>query len=150
MTAPAQTSIDMQAPPASGHTGGDHLLPLNVYFGIYGALLVLTALTVGVSIANLGPASIYAALAVAVVKATLVGAYFMHLKFDPRINLLVFVSSLFFLGLFFAITLTDLATRDAAVESEGSFVLRDEEAAASAAVPAASVPAPAAPAQSGH
>ena len=148
MTAHPQAATDMQERAPAGHPGGDHLMPMRVYLGIYAALLVLTATTVGVSLANLGPASIYVAMAVAIVKASLVAAYFMHLKFDNRINLLVFVAALLFLALFFALTLTDLRTRDAVVEDEGTFVERDEQAAASAAMPAQSAPVPA-PAHSG-
>lgn len=148
MTAHAQAATDMQGRAPAGHSGGDHLMPMRVYLGVYVALLVLTLTTVGVSLANLGPASIYVAMAVAIIKASLVAAYFMHLKFDSRINLLVFVSALLFLALFFALTLTDLRTRDAVVEDEGTFVERDEQAAASAAKPAQSAPVPA-PAHSG-
>ena len=41
-------------------------------------------------------------------KATLVAAYFMHLRYDKSFNGLVFISSLLFVALFLALTLMDL------------------------------------------
>lgn len=57
----------------------DHLITL-------GILVVLTALTVGVSVygGGMGTISVILALAVATAKALIVGAYFMHLKYDHK------------------------------------------------------------------
>ncbi len=55
------------------------------YVNIFGALMVLTAATVGVYYINLGHAGgIIVAMAIASCKATLVALYFMHLKFEIR------------------------------------------------------------------
>lgn len=116
---------------AAEHTA-HHVTPLKTYVGVYGALLVLTVLTVGVSYANLGAASIYAAMAVAIVKAALVVGFFMHLLHDARFNAIVFLVSLLFLVLFFAFTMVDVATRDRLSVVEGNFVLKQDRAAASA------------------
>ena len=76
------------------HDGlGHHISPLSTYIAVYLALLVLTVVTVLVSYAELPPAqSIPAAIAVASVKATLVGAWFMHLKYDKRFNVFIFLA----------------------------------------------------------
>ncbi|MGM0577289.1 MAG: cytochrome C oxidase subunit IV family protein [Myxococcota bacterium] len=90
-----------------------HVTPMSTYWKVFGALLVLTALTVGVSFANLGAASIYVAMVVAIVKASLVVAYFMHLKGDDKFLSFAFFSTLLFVGIFFALTFADIATRGA-------------------------------------
>lgn len=115
----------------------EHVLPVATYLKVYGALIVLTYITVQVSLLDLASAAIYVAMAVAAIKAVLVIAYFMHLKFDDRVNAFVFLSSLLFLGIFFALTMIDLGSRDSVVDEEGNFALRDSNAAASA------MPAPA-------
>ncbi len=111
---------------------GEHVLPLKVYLGVFGALLVLTGVTVGVSMLDLGAPALYVAMAVALVKASLVVGYFMHLKFDVRFNAFVFLSSLLFLAIFFALTMLDLGTRGDVLEEQGNFVLRGEREAAKA------------------
>ena len=51
------------------------------------------------------------AMAIASVKASLVIAFFMHLKWDTAINKIVFLSSFLFLSLLFIFTLADQFTR---------------------------------------
>lgn len=109
---------------ASGHVSS-----LLDYLKIFGALLVLTVVTVGVSYAGLGKASIAVAMVVALVKAFLVAAYFMHLKYDEKFNILVFVSALLFMSIFFVVTATDLGYRGDVVPEEDTFVLQREEQA---------------------
>jgi cytochrome c oxidase subunit 4 len=111
---------------------GEHISPLPLYFGVYGALLVLTVLTVLVSLADLGAAAIYAAMAVAMVKATLVATFFMHLKWDDKFNVFVFTSALLFMSIFFIVTALDLGFRGAVNPETDTFVLRDEQAAIAA------------------
>ena len=51
------------------------------YMAVFGALLLLTVVTVGVSYLQLPPASaIVVAIAIAVLKASLVALFFMHLR----------------------------------------------------------------------
>jgi cytochrome c oxidase subunit 4 len=94
------------------HESHHHVMPIKTYLGIFGALMVLTVVTVLVSYADLGPLALPVALAVALVKAGLVVGYFMHLKFDTRFHTFVFLSSLVFVAIFFVITFFDLNTRD--------------------------------------
>lgn len=131
---------------------GEHVSPISMYIGVFGALLVLTVLTVLVSTSiDLGAASIFVAMGIALVKGSLVATYFMHLKYDTKLNVFVFVSSLLFMGIFFAFTATDLGYRGQVLPYTDTFVLRDEEAATSgeearraetAAKAAAAMPAP--------
>lgn len=88
-----------------------HVSPLSTYFTIFGALMVLTLLTVGVASINLGSLNPVVALGVACVKATLVILYFMHVKYSSRLTKLTVVLSLFFVAILFAETMMDYATR---------------------------------------
>lgn len=111
---------------------GEHVTPLPLYFAVYGALLVLTVITVLVSIADLGSAAIYVAMAVALTKGTLVATYFMHLKWDDKFNVFVFTSALLFMSIFFIVTALDLGFRGQINPETDTFVLRNEQAAIAA------------------
>jgi cytochrome c oxidase subunit 4 len=65
----------------------------------------------------------------AVVKASLVVAFFMHLKYDHRYHLFVFLGTLLFLAIFFGFTLFDLTSRDELNDEQGTFVRWNDEAA---------------------
>lgn len=99
----------------------EHISPMTVYYKVFGGLLVLTALTYAVSYMSLGPASLPVAMLVAVVKASLVCAYFMHLKYDDRYHVFVFLSTLIFVGIFFTFTLFDLSSRTKLSDEQGTF-----------------------------
>ena len=58
-----------------------HKPNIKAYLAVYLGLMFLTCVTVGVSYLNLAPtAAVCLGLAIAIVKATLVAAFFMHLK----------------------------------------------------------------------
>ena len=88
-----------------------HVSPLSTYLTIFGLLMVLTALTVGVAFINLGLLNPIVALTVACIKATLVILFFMHVKYSSRLTKLTVVLSLFFVAILFAETAMDYATR---------------------------------------
>ena len=115
--------------------GEHHVMPMKTYYAVYGALLLCTGLTYAVS--ELGGAvgivagsslSIAVAMAVALTKAFLVAAWFMHLKYDTMFNIFTFVSALWFMCIFFAFTMFDLGSRDSVDEMAGNFELRTEQA----------------------
>src|SRR3954468_19115690 len=89
----------------------EHIVPKSVYLAIFGALMVLTVITVAVAFVDLGNLNVLVALTVAVIKATLVVLFFMHVKYASRITKLVVISSLVWLGFLFFITLSDYLTR---------------------------------------
>lgn len=90
------------------HHGIAHVMPANVLLAVGGALLFLTAVTVWVTYADLGRSgNLIVAMVIATIKAGLVCAYFMHLRWDKPFNTLVFVSSVLFVGLFITIALMD-------------------------------------------
>lgn len=89
------------------HDGIGHITPVSLLLGIFALLMVFTFLTVAVTYVDLGPANIWIALGVAVVKAALVGLYFMHLRYDSPFNALILVSAFLFLAVFIGISLMD-------------------------------------------
>ena len=84
-----------------------HVMPLSMYFGVGGGLIILTIITVWTAkfmpemIFNLTKMevtptiSILLALFIASIKASLVCLFFMHLKYDKPLNRLTFISGLF-------------------------------------------------------
>ena len=89
---------------SGGHVEhAEHHLPKNLYFVIFGALMVLTAMTVGLAFVNLGQMNIVVALAVAVVKASLVVMFFMHLKYESHLTKVVLGAGVFWLVLLLGI-----------------------------------------------
>ena len=88
-----------------------HVSPLSTYLTIFGALMVLSAITVGAAFINLGAFNPIVALFIACVKASLVILFFMHVKYSSRLTKLTVVLSLFFVAILFAETLMDYATR---------------------------------------
>src|SRR3990167_2773423 len=77
------------------------------YVTVWIILLVLSVITDWVSYHNYGILNIVVAMGVATVKASLVCLYFMHLKYDNRLNQVVFVASFVFLAIFAGLTASD-------------------------------------------
>ncbi|PKN59443.1 MAG: hypothetical protein CVU56_00950 [Deltaproteobacteria bacterium HGW-Deltaproteobacteria-14] len=96
---------------AGVHETHHHVMPVKAYLGVFGALMVLTALTVLVSEMNLGSAALAVAMVVAAIKSAFVIGFFMHLKYDTRFHSFVFFGTLLFIGIFFLMTFIDINTR---------------------------------------
>ena len=106
---------------ASPHSALGHVVPVWLLAAVFGALLLLTGLTVAVAQVDLGNMNLYLALGIAAVKAALVVLFFMHLFWDRPFNAMIFIGCLLFVSLFIGITLTDQRASDAAaVGGEGS------------------------------
>jgi len=89
------------------HHGVGHLVPIRYLVATGMALLVLTVLTVWIAQYHFGAANVWVALGIAVVKASLVVLFFMHLRWDRPFNSLVFITSIAFVALFISLALTD-------------------------------------------
>ena len=112
-----------------------HVTPLKIYFGVYFALLFLTAVTVGISYLGMPPTlSIIVAMLVASVKAFCVAYWFMHLSHDTKFNVLFFIASLWFIGVFFIFTTSDLASRGRVMKQADTFEYRLDKASKAAPV----------------
>lgn len=104
----------------------EHISPVSMYLKVLAALFVLTGLTYAVSYANLGPASLPVAMIVAAMKATLVSAFFMHLIYDDKFHVFIFLSSLLFVAIFFTFTIFDLESRDRLSEAQATDYRRSD------------------------
>jgi cytochrome c oxidase subunit IV len=125
-----------------GHGDEPHVLPMKVYLGVWAALVFLTVVTVAVSRFDFGSANTFVALVVATIKGTLVVLYFMHLRYDNKLYLIILLASLLFVSIFFTPTLIDLHTRDALDPIKGRTMFKlmnkkDQPPAAAPAAPAA-------------
>lgn len=78
-------------------------------FAILMALLVITVLAA--FLPHLGYFNIAIAMFIAVIKATLVVLYFMHVRFSSRLTMVFVVSVLVWLLILFALTFNDYFTR---------------------------------------
>ena len=95
----------------SANNHAHHILPLRLYLGVGGALLFLTIVTVWVAQFDLGAFNMAVAMIIAGVKATLVALFFMHLKYDNKLYMIVFVGALVFLTIFIIFTMFDTENR---------------------------------------
>jgi cytochrome c oxidase subunit IV len=85
--------------------------PVRTYVTIFGSLLVLTAITYLVATQDFGWANTPIALAVALVKASLVVIYFMGVRYNTPLTKVVVVGGFFWLFILFGLTLNDYLTR---------------------------------------
>ncbi|HEY6178824.1 MAG TPA: cytochrome C oxidase subunit IV family protein [Kofleriaceae bacterium] len=90
------------------HHGLSHVAPIKVLVATGGTLLVLTLVTVLATKIDFGAnINLAIAMAIAVVKATLVILFFMHLRYDRLFHSVVFVAALLAASLFVGFTLMD-------------------------------------------
>ena len=90
----------------------EHIVSVKVYLMIFTALMVGTALTVWAGLQDFpGPLNVVIALTIAVIKATLVVLYFMHVRYSSRLIWVIFASALFWMAILFALTFSDYWTR---------------------------------------
>jgi cytochrome c oxidase subunit 4 len=91
--------------------GHHHVLPKATLFKVFGALIVLTIITVAVAYVPLGPLNVPVAIAIAAAKATLVVLFFMALKYDNPVNALTFTIGIIMVVVFITFTMFDTAFR---------------------------------------
>lgn len=84
---------------------------LPIYFRVFGALLVLTAITVSVAFLDLGFMNTFVAVTIAVIKATLVLLFFMHVRYSGRLIWVFAGAGFVWLAILVAFTLSDVLTR---------------------------------------
>ena len=75
------------------------------------ALLLLAAATTAIAYIDLGPFNTVVALAIASIKACLVGLFFMHLLYTQGLTRIVVLAGFFWLALMVSFTLADVFTR---------------------------------------
>jgi len=88
-----------------------HVPSLKLYFGVFGILMIGTALTVAVAFFDLGPLNNVVMLTVAIVKAMFVVLYFMHVRWGSRLTWVIAGSGFLWLLIMFSFTLMDYMSR---------------------------------------
>ena len=88
------------------------ITPVSTYVSVFVALLVLTGLTYVVATFDFGLMNTPIALAVAILKASLVVIYFMGVRYNTPLTKTVVVSGIVWLIIMFGLTLNDYLTRD--------------------------------------
>lgn len=109
-----------EAPHGGEHDehGLSHTTTLQLLFGVFAALTILTILTVAVTGIDLGSqGNFVVAMIIATVKACLVMAFFMHMIWDSKFNVVVFVSSFLFVLLFLTMSLADRGEYQQTIDS---------------------------------
>jgi cytochrome c oxidase subunit 4 len=89
----------------------EHIASVKSYILVFLALMVLTAVTVGVAFVDLGMFSDIVALTIAVTKAILVVLIFMHVAHSSRMTKLSIVAGFLWLAILIGLTLTDYFSR---------------------------------------
>lgn len=89
----------------------EHVLSYGFLALVLGGLIVLTAVTVGVSYIDWGFLNVPIALFVASSKATLVLLFFMHIKYEGLAIKVSFISTMVFLAIMISFTFWDVAFR---------------------------------------
>ncbi len=88
-----------------------HIASVRLYVAVFVALLILTGLTVVVAYFDLGLLNTPVALAVAVIKASLVLLFFMGVRHNTPLTKVVVVSGFLWLFIMFGLTMGDYLTR---------------------------------------
>ncbi len=89
----------------------EHILPYGFLAQILAGLVLLTAVTVGVSYIDWGFLNVPIALFVASSKATLVLLFFMHIKYEGMVIKVSFISTMLVLAILISFTFWDVAFR---------------------------------------
>ena len=89
----------------------NHTDSLRTYLLVWAALLALTFTTVVVAEIDLGEWNIVAAITIAVIKATLVVLFFMHVKGSTSLTKLFVIAGFFWMLILFGLTLGDYLSR---------------------------------------
>ena len=109
-----KASTELSAATQDGHAaahadhGLAHTMPVWMLFAVLAALMFLTILTVSVTNYDLGSeGNLVVGMVIATVKAGLVVTFFMHLFWDKKFHLILFLTAVLFVILFLSMSITD-------------------------------------------
>ena len=97
--------------PHSSKNHSEHVLSYRKLLAVLAGLLILTAITVGVSRLDLGAFNIWAAIAVAALKSSLVLLFFMDLRDAGRSIVMTFLITVGLLAIAIGFIFWDIAFR---------------------------------------
>ena len=95
----------------SEHPHAHHIVPKSTYYLIFTLLMIGTGLTWWVATIDLGAMNNVLMLTIAVIKATLVVLFFMHVKYSNKLTWVVILGSIFWLFILLVLTMNDYFTR---------------------------------------
>lgn len=94
----------------------EHIVSKKIYYVIFAALMAGTILTVLAAFKDLDHyftgANTVVALTIAVIKATLVVLYFMHVRYSTKLTWVIVIGGFFWLAIMFGLTMADYVSRD--------------------------------------
>ncbi len=97
---------------APEHDGEDlHILTDMTQLKVFVALIILTIITVTASVKYPGPIGVGVALIVTPLKASLILMYFMHLKFERPVFVIMFLVAITILAVVMGLTVVDYQFR---------------------------------------
>lgn len=88
-----------------------HTIPYQTFVIVWVMLLLLTGATVTVAQFHFGALNVWIALGIATLKAALVIAFFMHMKYEQRLFKLALLATLAILAIFIGLTFLDVLYR---------------------------------------
>lgn len=88
-----------------------HLVPIRVYFIVWAVLLFLTGVTVAAHYADLAHVAFLTAVLIASVKVSLVILYFMHVRFENPIVIVMILAVIGTYAIFVMLTFSDYSFR---------------------------------------
>ncbi len=91
--------------------GEHHITPFSTYIKVFSILILLTIITVAASRINMGAMNSVIAMLIATVKAMIVVLWFMHMKYEDKLNRAVFGTAFFFAFVFYTFIAIDVFTR---------------------------------------
>ncbi len=89
----------------------EQTVPTRTYYRIFLALVILAGATALISKLDLGPFNVTLALAIALVKAGLVAAFFMHVRESRHLIWLIIFVAVVWLSILLILTAADYVTR---------------------------------------
>ncbi len=92
-------------------TDEHHIMSYGKLITVLAVLFLLTGITIAVSYVDLGKFNVWVALLVASIKGSLVLMFFMHLKYEGKVFVYSFLSTLFFLAIMISFTFWDVGFR---------------------------------------
>ena len=90
----------------------NHVVPVKLYVTIVGCLFSLTVITVLAAFVELGVLNTPLALGIAILKATLVVLFFMHVRYNTPLMWVFAAAGFFMLLILLALLMQDYLTRD--------------------------------------
>jgi cytochrome c oxidase subunit 4 len=88
-----------------------HVAPKSMYYLVFLALLVGTGLTVAAAFVDMGAMNNVVMLVIALIKATLVILFFMHVRWSSKLTWVIAMAGFFWLLILFGVTMSDYLTR---------------------------------------